>query len=276
MTIERNTPDLEHNDDLVSTTYREVATESAPDELNRSVLQLAAAEARPRAARGNSWMRPMAWAATIGLSLAIVLQLSEAPQPEPAMFDALGVTAPAPATKSRLQDSADVAELHETSMQHDNATYEKDADSARRSLVKEEEIVATPATVSAAEEKKLKDVEMRQQEAGKGSKPDMSAAFDADDGDVNHDPYALVEPQREDPPASAQAKRAAPSSAMEANYATVEMAARERDAACDTQAIATPETWTDCISELLEAGRSDDADSELERLRQTFPDFDPR
>ena len=55
--IERNTPDLEHNDDLVSTTYREVATESAPDELNRSVLRLSAAEARPRAARGNSWMR---------------------------------------------------------------------------------------------------------------------------------------------------------------------------------------------------------------------------
>ena len=93
---------------------------------------------------------------------------------------------------------------------------------------------------------------------------------------MSRDPYALVEPQREDLPASAQTRRAAPYSALEADYAAVELTARARDPACDTQAIATPETWTDCISELLEAGRSDDASSELERLRQTFPDFDPR
>jgi hypothetical protein len=276
MNIKRNTPDLDHNDDLVSTTYRELATESAPDELSQSVLRLAVDEAKPRAARSNAWMRPMAWAATIGLSLAIVLELSEAPQPDLAVFDALGVTATEPSSKSRLQDSADFAKLPGTSEQHENAALERESDSANRSPLKEEEIVQVPATISAADEKKLKDVEMRQQEVGKVSKPDMSAAFEVENGDMSGDPFALVEPQLEDTPASARAMRAAPASALEADYATAEMAARERDPACDAQAVATPETWTACISELKEDGHNDAASSELEQLQQTFPDFDPR
>jgi len=79
MTNERDMNDV---DELVSATYRELADERAPEHLNRAVLRLAAAGgAKPRAGAGwiSAWMKPVAWAATIALSLAIFLEFSELP-----------------------------------------------------------------------------------------------------------------------------------------------------------------------------------------------------
>ncbi len=68
-------------DPLVSETYRELAEERTPEALNREVLRIAASEVRTRYAIARAWTRPLAWAATIGLSLVLVLQLADAPQP---------------------------------------------------------------------------------------------------------------------------------------------------------------------------------------------------
>jgi len=82
MTERRSTPDIDGIDDpLVSSTYRESAAERTPDALNQSVMQLARERAAKRLLRPVVWLRPMAWAATIGLSLAIVIELSTLPQP---------------------------------------------------------------------------------------------------------------------------------------------------------------------------------------------------
>lgn len=67
-------------DDEVSAAYRAVAGESAPPHLDRQVLRQA------KAAAGSRWFekysfsffRPAAFVATLGLSLAIVLQISDA------------------------------------------------------------------------------------------------------------------------------------------------------------------------------------------------------
>ena len=69
-------------DDLVTETYRELDVEKAPEHLNQSVLRMASGGGLPSPARNilfGAWMRPVAWAATIGLSLAIVLEYSEVP-----------------------------------------------------------------------------------------------------------------------------------------------------------------------------------------------------
>ena len=78
MSNEQNGPGI---DPLVSDTYKELADETTPEALNREVLRRAARETRTRYAIARAWTRPMAWAATIGLSLVLVLQLADVPEP---------------------------------------------------------------------------------------------------------------------------------------------------------------------------------------------------
>ncbi len=84
MTNERQHPDFAaETDETVSATYRELSREGAPDHLNEKVLQQAAEKAlRPRYSRSIMWTRPLAWAATVGLCLAIVLEVTRVPVPE--------------------------------------------------------------------------------------------------------------------------------------------------------------------------------------------------
>ena len=82
MSDERFNPD---SDPLVSRTFRELETVSSPAHLDEAILGEARRAARPRYAKLRRWTRPVAWAATIGLSLAIVLQLNDGlvvPEPE--------------------------------------------------------------------------------------------------------------------------------------------------------------------------------------------------
>ncbi len=83
MTNERHHPDsAAETDKVVSDTYRQLSRDSAPDYLNEKVLQQAASvAARPRYSRSIMWTRPLAWAATIALCLAIVLEVTRVPTP---------------------------------------------------------------------------------------------------------------------------------------------------------------------------------------------------
>ena len=84
MTEERNRPELDGEvDSLVTRTYKEVASEIAPEHLDKAVLQQAANAARPRYLKSISWTRPMAWAATITLCVGLVLEITKEP-PSPA------------------------------------------------------------------------------------------------------------------------------------------------------------------------------------------------
>ena len=61
----------------VARAYRDLATETTPTALDDKVLKLAARETRSRYGIARAWVRPVAWAATIGLSLAIVLEVTQ-------------------------------------------------------------------------------------------------------------------------------------------------------------------------------------------------------
>jgi hypothetical protein len=79
MTNER---DKEARDRLVSDTYRSLANETTPEALNQSVLKMAADASTSGDAKHPLfavWMKPVAWAATIGLTLTIALQFTEIP-----------------------------------------------------------------------------------------------------------------------------------------------------------------------------------------------------
>jgi hypothetical protein len=84
MTKERNRPELDGEvDSLVTRTYKEVASELAPEHLDKAVLKQAADAARPRYLKSISWTRPMAWAATITLCVSLVLEITKEPLPSP-------------------------------------------------------------------------------------------------------------------------------------------------------------------------------------------------
>ena len=109
MTNERQHPDsAAETDETVSATYRELSREGAPNYLNEKVLQQAARTAlRPRYSRSIMWTRPLAWAATVGLCLAIVLEVTRVPAPEIVVRP--GLMSPEPVSPE-LQDSLE-AEL---------------------------------------------------------------------------------------------------------------------------------------------------------------------
>ena len=92
-------------DPSVSATYRQLADERAPASLDEKVLHRAAAEPRISSGIGRTWMKPVAWAATIGLSLAIVLEMTQLPQ---APLDVTVMAPPAPTNEPPMQAPASV------------------------------------------------------------------------------------------------------------------------------------------------------------------------
>jgi hypothetical protein len=70
----------DHSDPRVSDAYRTFADEQTPDHLDKAVMRMAAKANRTPYAAARAWMRPAAWAAVIGLSLVIVLELTLLPQ----------------------------------------------------------------------------------------------------------------------------------------------------------------------------------------------------
>ena len=64
------------DDPRVSAAYRELADERSPEHLDHIILNAARGAARPRWNKAIAWLRPAAWVATIGVCLAIVLEIS--------------------------------------------------------------------------------------------------------------------------------------------------------------------------------------------------------
>ena len=70
------TTETNNRDTRVSEAYRALATETTPPELDETILRMAASNGPTRYALVRRWLRPVAWAATIGLSLAFILEIS--------------------------------------------------------------------------------------------------------------------------------------------------------------------------------------------------------
>jgi hypothetical protein len=98
------------DDKRITDTYRDLANERTPSNLDEKILAMAASEARTRYGLTRAWIRPVAWAATIGLSLAFILemsQLTDVPAPAPAVSPA-AAPVPTPAG-SRLEGAVQPA-----------------------------------------------------------------------------------------------------------------------------------------------------------------------
>ena len=202
----------EQDNQRVSDAYREIATQTTPADLDEKVLKLAAGAVRSRYGRARAWVRPLAWAATIALSLAFVLEMSQLNDvPDPVARDELLVQ---PAVEeSRSRGDADLMKAkEEKDVQHGIA--------AKRA----------PAPAPAVEEIVVLD-------------------HVAD---------------TEEPAEEMQ---------VTASRAAVSYLAAPEEGHCDAEARTTANDWFACIEALRDEGRTEDADSELEALREAFPDF---
>ena len=249
MTEQRSTPDIDGLDDpLVSRAYRESASERAPDALNHSVMQQAREQVRTRFFRPVAWLRPMAWAATIGLSLAIVIELSTVPQPA---FDVPVIEIPASGTRVLREIEAPrrpQAKSPAASSRQDNS---QEADSAADLEVKP---FGPRARKTITDEGRV-----TLQDAASLHKAELAVpAAIAVPTEIVAEEKLLLRDQLDMDSNDALAKQTASSMSL------MPCAGDIRD---------LPQSWLECIESLENDGLVDLANSQREHLQQAFPDF---
>ena len=278
--------DTEHRnqDQRLTDTYRAMANERAPDSLNEKILRLAAGRRTPYF-RARAWMRPLAWAATIGLSLAIVLEMTRLPQVEP---DSTGIAAP------ENLDTDDLGREIST-MPSDNGVPAKTAIAPHPATPGEQIMDAerarprVPAADRLSSDKLvpkdmsvLRDAEdMARAQAGSdvGTTAQRAEiqetmiredlAEELDSGIAKARP-AAIESTRADEEQAENRDTLASFAAMTAAEPAVALPH------CGESVRRQPETWIACIRGLEENGQDEEALSEYAEFHRAFPDFDTR
>ena len=230
MTTESN-----HNDPRVSEAYKGLATEMTPPELDRKILAMAAGKSRSRYGVARAWVRPVAWAATIGLSLAIVLEISQLGYQATPQLDADNRTQREPAKRSDVPTPVQL------------------------SMPTAKQASSPPAAAEAAP---ARDVELDTDSVT------VSDDFVADDMSMLREAEEQARSRAGSDPATAAAVEA-----LSFGAATT-LEKKEQVRYCDPDLRSSAETWYTCIEDLRAQGLADAADSELELLLTDFPNFE--
>lgn len=281
----RNEPENRVEDTRVTDAYRAVANECAPDHLNRKILTMAARAATPYA-RARAWMRPAAWAATIALSFAFVLELTQLPSTD---LSAPGISpaADSDAFERRNLPDEDIATKARTFAPESLSPLP--LDEAESVLEMERKRAATPPArrdgdVRSKEAFMPRDITVMQNaedlaRAQAGSDQGVAAATAQASSVSGERPSAkamsaeLAAARRQEADRLAADRISAEAQSAAASLvAASDPAGNER--ACPTAAREAPETWLACIRELRENGQDDKADDEYEAFRRLFPEFD--
>lgn len=111
MTNNDDSPPYDENDPEVSAQYRALAKETTPNKLDKIVLRAASKAARSDSPTGwaATWYRPATFVATLGLCLALLLEISEFQffDPPPDSW----IQADVPPDANVFQDAADSAAI---------------------------------------------------------------------------------------------------------------------------------------------------------------------
>lgn len=279
MTTER---DPFERDELVSETYRELGVEKAPEHLNESILRMASGGAQQGSARNPLfavWMKPVAWAATIGLCLAIVLELTQVPT-DAVRFDGL------PAAESireeaalRDVDESDKAEKRARTQSGPNQQAISEGepgrsadsrDNARKSAASGTAKISTDAVVEKVSVKDTvaDDVEVFSRETK--SKLDAIAAQSPSSVSA---PVSASEPPSSPQPLATkrEADQPADSEPMASFSVLTEQNESENDEFCDAAIRLSAEDWLECIDNLRQSGAEAAADLEYEAFVLEYP-----
>ncbi|RZV33765.1 MAG: hypothetical protein EX272_14260 [Chromatiales bacterium] len=224
-------------DSRVADAYRDLASEKTPPELDRTILSMAAGTQRSPYGKARAWVRPAAWAATIGLSLAFVLELSQ-------------VTDKAPLSGGG--SDGDTFEVLEERVASDDAAATAKSDSAVRQ-----------------EREKRSDNPGVTNLSAPPATPAPTLDGDSASSDFEVDDMNLLQEAEERARLHSGESRPA---ARAAEYSALAETKEQVDS-CDADARSSAEAWFACIEALRESGLSDVAAEELEALRAEYPDF---
>lgn len=267
-------------DRLVSDTYSELADEKTPDALNREILRLAAKEGRTRYSIARAWMRPVAWAATIGLSLVLVLELTNlpgsdmTPLPQPAAIDAAPEAAEPEADRAKEQAVFDSQALEERadSVAKRSRPYAPEEQKAEKVAVlnvapavsgnemrTEPEPADQPAALEADDRGEMQETMERARQLARGpSRVSVERA-----------------PEAEQSVDSDSVKEAAESALRVESFASATTSlSAESDFLCPLETRLSAEKWLECIEKLEADSPPELIEKEYEELRKSYPDFE--
>jgi hypothetical protein len=244
-----------HHNEQVSVAYQDLAKERVPEHLDNSVLRMAKSNVeRPKYSRWTAWSRPLAWAATVSLCLAITLEVTQVPAPDDMAkeFIPAEVAAPASAIAPELQKDKREHALEQDMDQQLNLTESmSDAISSEkispaRSAAKQTVNEPAPAgrmrqSGDLAEAESIEEVTVA---------PAMALEF-KEANELRH----------EDGPVSAGYAAAG---ALAADMPIDE---------CSEENRAEPKSWLECIDALEASGDVEAASRQRENLIEVFPDF---
>ena len=219
-------------DPHVSAAYRELADERTPEHLDHVVLNAARGAARPRWSKAIAWLRPAAWVATIGVCLAIVIEISLLPDQEQAEFDSL--------PQETVPAAAPAAEMRRLEKSRPPST------AAQKVQLQEK-----PESVEAS------DLPRRADDSDAGTVPPRRESG-LEEAETRVRQRAISDVQ-----APAAILSTAPASNLAQETAT--------ERYCDESETANPNTWLACILELERQGLYDAARLERDRLAEAFP-----
>ncbi len=270
----------DESDPMVSAEYRTTATERTPPALDAVVLKKAKAAAEDSGLRGFTafWFRPLAFVATLGLSLALLLELTgpldlqsvKSPEPEIGRREAESTVAdPIPAVigiTSGVRRSADSPAGKNQSAEPLAPTQAVDPS---YETGRQQRLETTPSTAN--------DIEAAQVPASVNA-PVTDEHTSADFADMIE---ASSEQMQEQDRVTENAIQGLKQIRADDKVQVEEVAAfrasaylsNEAARPCTDEQMAVPVTWWQCISDLDETGRHDEAKAEMDRFNKAHPDF---
>jgi len=260
---ENNLPG-DDSDPKVSAEYRAIATERTPPGLDAEVLKKAEAAVGDSGLRDFTafWFRPLAFVATLGLSLALLLELTQAPdlqsvrsteaefgRPESKSI----VEDPAPADIGATTDVRGRVDLPTQSMRTTEPSAAAPAISRGY-----DEAISPPATLISppTDEHYSADFANSLEESARSTQERDRARADA-----------LLELRQFQADNVTQAENVA---GLRTTANLVGVVARP----CTAEQLAVSATWWQCITDLEEAGRHAEAKVELDLFNTAHPDFE--
>ncbi len=266
-------------DPQVSDQYESLAGEKTPAHLDRAVLREATRAVRADNRKGSfgAWFRPVAFMATVGLTLAIILDLSDTgifkPVADMSVESAPTIqTAPESATDSAGRNSSQPA-LSEIKRQEKLAPDQS----------KDNAGVTTPqAAASESRQADPRQLQKMRVDAVRAVAPPpaepvedqarLSNAFTVETGIAEQrvqEVQAAIDANLQSRPGTAD-QVTAPQAAI-----ATESHVLATPPACSNEQKSDVEEWWKCIQSLRQSGLAEVADQELVNFREAFPDFVP-
>ena len=274
-------------DPQVSDQYTSLADEKTPADLDRAVLREATRAARTDNRRGSfgAWFRPVAFVAMVGLSLAIILDLSDTSIFSPSADMSFESAPPAP-VEAPARNATDATAKNRSQTTFSEFKRQEKAAAAQAPTADTPETTrdddgygtgdsASTATISQpAQPGSRKLLRMQSDPAPADTRPAAETLEDnAETSEVFTAEAESAEQRVQKLEANVRANL--PSQAGTAAQLPAVSLSQVAPFACSDEQKSAVEAWWNCVTTLRQSGQVEVADSELENLRKNFPDFAP-